>query len=66
MSVKVTLTSARCDTSDSPYRPVLSSSSLLLARLINRQVEVSVGAVHNDSTVSVVGFEVQSKRWWVL
>ena len=24
-----------------------------------------VGAVHNDSTVSVVGFEGQSKRWWV-
>ena len=33
---------------------------LLLARLFNRQVEVfvvTVGAVHNDSTVSVVGFE---------
>ena len=26
---------------------------------------VLVGAVHNDSTVSVVGFEGQSKRWWV-
>ena len=26
---------------------------------------VSVSAVHNDSTVSVVGFEGQSKRWWV-
>ena len=37
---------------------------LLLARLINRQVKVfavSVGAVHNDSTVSVVGFKGQSK-----
>ena len=35
---------------------------LLLARLINRQVEVfwgSVSAVHDDSTVSVVGFEGQ-------
>ena len=26
---------------------------------------VSVGAVHSDSTVSVVGFEDQSNRWWV-
>ena len=25
---------------------------------------VSAGAVHNDSTVSVVGLEGQSKRWW--
>ena len=26
---------------------------------------VSVGAVHNDSTVCVVGIEGRSKRWWV-
>ena len=46
-------------------------SLLLLARLINRQVEefqlrVSFGAVHSDSTVSVVGVEGQSERWWML
>ena len=40
---------------------------LLLARLINAKLRcfaVSVSAVHSDSTVSVVGFEGQSKRWW--
>ena len=31
----------------------------------SRYFAVSVGAVHGDSTVSVVGIEGQSKRWWV-
>ena len=42
---------------------------MLLAHLINRQVEVFfadlVDAVDNDSTISVVSFEGQSKRWRV-
>ena len=49
------------------HRQTLTSCCCLLVSSIDklRCFAVSVGAVRNDSSVVVVGFEGQSKRWWM-